>query len=641
MTAWLAAMPVAVALVAVFFLPGLCAMVWLRLPLLSTVALAPPVSVAICAVTAVLAGATGLAYGPFAVVVGTICAAVLLLAVRLALRRLHWAGPAASWRLRSDDVWFVVAVGIGACLIGWKLLHGFPRPDAISIQNDAIFHFLALRWGLIHGNGSSLMIAQAIQATGFYPAGWHDVVLPVLMLTNAPIAVGVNTTTLVSAALLWPLSSVYLVRTIVGARPTAMLVAGAASALLPSFPYLLAWFGGVYPNFLAVVLAPAVMGGLVVASRAWAKGRGAGGPLCAVACAGLGASLAQPNIALVLILAATALLTPVAWGWGSQRPRRGYAAVGGLWALALIGWIVLRPNRAFAMWPPAVSPQEALGQAMSLGLLQATSPWLLGGLVVVGCLASLLLRRHRWLVVVHVALVAVWVAGASLPVSGPGSDLRWWLAGGWYYDYRRLAAQLAITAVPLAGLGADALVRWLVGLRPWRSGSRRLQQVCAIALVVVLVVQMRVSGVLTQQVDNLTASMDDGPQSVLLSRDERALIMRIPQHVEPGEVIANNWADSSSFAYSLVGQPVTSYFRTDVTHANDPFTLMASLRDAATDPAVCPAVRRLHARYALDFGDRTLPGVYPAPGLRLQGVPGFTLVDQQGDKALYRIDVCW
>ncbi len=50
-----------------------------------------------------------------------------------------------------------------------------------------------------------------------------------------------------------------------------------------------------------------------------------------------------------------------------------------------------------------------------------------------------------------------------------------------------------------------------------------------------------------------------------------------------------------------------------------PYTLLRTeLPDAATDPAVCDAVRELNAGYVLDFGEGDI-----GPGI-VQKMPGFT-----------------
>ncbi|MCL2464669.1 MAG: hypothetical protein FWF28_06345, partial [Micrococcales bacterium] len=58
--------------------------------------------------------------------------------------------------------------------------------------------------------------------------------------------------------------------------------------------------------------------------------------------------------------------------------------------------------------------------------------------------------------------------------------------------------------------------------------------------------------------------------------------------------------------------------------------------------AVCPSLQALNVGYVLDFGDIDVGGnIQSFPGwANLATSPGFTLITQVGDAALYRIDAC-
>ena len=161
-----------------------------------------------------------------------------------------------------------------------------------------------------------------------------------------------------------------------------------------------------------------------------------------------------------------------------------------------------------------------------------------------------------------------------------------------------------------------------------------------LAVVLLLATTQRVA-YMDQAVDRASSmyALTDG--SALLTSDEYTLIKRAPQHIEPGSVVATNPWNGSSLLYAFTGiQTTTKHIFFLSTPELD--VVNQSLDDAATDPTVCPALKDLNVRYALDFGQREVHGAYhPFPGLKdLAKNPGLTEVDRQGNAVLYRVDVC-
>lgn len=138
--------------------------------------------------------------------------------------------------------------------------------------------------------------------------------------------------------------------------------------------------------------------------------------------------------------------------------------------------------------------------------------------------------------------------------------------------------------------------------------------------------------------------------SDVLDRDERALLDRLDAEVPAGVEVAGNPWNGSGLVYALTGHMtpfphMVSKFAVDPDRA----VVAARLNAAATDPAVCPAVRALHLGYVLDFGTGYLWGgddekagrdrLYP--GLEgLATAEGFRLVDSEGHVRLYEITAC-
>ena len=70
--------------------------------------------------------------------------------------------------------------------------------------------------------------------------------------------------------------------------------------------------------------------------------------------------------------------------------------------------------------------------------------------------------------------------------------------------------------------------------------------------------------------------------------------------------------------------------------------IYADLRNALTDPDICPALEEEQVEYVLDFGEQEIHGgAHPYPGLEdLESSGAVELVDSEGDAKLYRITAC-
>lgn len=133
-----------------------------------------------------------------------------------------------------------------------------------------------------------------------------------------------------------------------------------------------------------------------------------------------------------------------------------------------------------------------------------------------------------------------------------------------------------------------------------------------------------------------------------LTEDEEELIYRLPNHVGKDDVVAVNFWEGGGFIYALVDRKPTQVYSTNVSNpadkkrAEDVAIVHDKLSKATSDPEVCPAIRDLNVKYALELE----PGVhYPGTEEEIAGVnnldsaPGFELVDSD-DAALYKITAC-
>ena len=554
---------------------------------------------------------------------------------------------------------------LSAAVTGYTVGRLFNTPDAISQTFDAVFHLNAVEWILKTGNASSLRLLLEAPQGSFYPLGWHTLVAAAMRLCGATdVPVATNATALAVSGLVWTSGCLALTHILLRGRPLALLVAAVMAGSFSAFPILLLNWGVLYPNFLSVALLPALLAAArELVPTAGARPTGLVLPAGALGVGGLG--LTQPNTAATLLLtlvilavarAVTTVRTPPA-----ERPagalRRQALVSGGLTAVLVLTWILMRPPRsAGELWGANYAASSSIGEAITSMPAPLWMIWVPAVLAFIGFVAALRTDGYRWLAALHATTGALYVVARSTP----DADLRFFLVGIWYNDSNRLAALLPVTAVPLAALGMLAVARWTRALSAqlsdaqWARGARK--RLTAIgervrilswwrwaaypAVVTALVLTGPLSTAMSNTVWLLEQTYLFSPGSPSITPDERALIDELPDLIDKDAVVAVDPRSGAALAYALAGVDTTLKH---LLHRHDPevYVIQDKLNKAATDPTVCPAIRKLGATYALYFPGKTISNQKPFPGFtHLDTAPGFELVARQGDAALYRITAC-
>jgi hypothetical protein len=710
-TVWLPALAPGLVAAAVLLVPGLVVGRAAGLRGLVWLGVAPSLSLTVVALSAVAAPLAGLHWGVLPVLAGTALGALAAAVVGLlAADRWYRARRGRLWwlpaRPTATDGAVALAAGAGLVLAGLlalrRLLRAIGTPTGVSQSYDAVFHLNAVQWVLQHGDASSFDVGRLVAPTGpvpFYPSAWHAVVALAAQLTGSGVDVSSNATAAVVAVVVWPLGLLALARAVLGRAPLALAATVALTAASTAAPVVPLDWGVLYPTLLSDAVVPAALGLLVLAADRGRPLRTRGASLAVAAALLPGLYLAQPSGVFALAVLAAPLAALVVAGWARRRwavGQRLTAGAGGVLAVAAAAaaWHVADTNAAVVSarltdWKAMATPAAATWQALDGGYLDRPAAPVVSVLVLVGAVVALRRARWRWLVLAHAAVSALYVLDW-----GVDSALSQTLTGFWYNDAYRVVALPVITGTVLAGIGASALVRLLqrlvlrvrarraaahpagrraaapaatlvsVGLfvpvpgglgrhlaarLPARTAGWLPVQLAASALVVAAALAAAHGPAYSYAYTSLAANYANSPDTVLsdlLDADERALLDRVDDVVPAGTAVAGNPWNGSALVYALADRPTPF---PHMTSRLDPprQEVAAHLRDAATDPAVCPAVRALHLGYVLDFGTYYLWGGDPGgrdkvfPGLDgLAAAPGFTLADSQGDARLYRITAC-
>ncbi|OFT65900.1 hypothetical protein HMPREF3159_00565 [Brachybacterium sp. HMSC06H03] len=516
-------------------------------------------------------------------------------------------------RGRAATILLGLAIGGGYILLrALDMMGGLFR---VNQSYDNVFHLNAVRHILRLGDGSAWTVGGMTTLPGeetFYPALWHQTVSLVVQLSGQDIVLASNLVMLLLGTTVWPLALMALVRTGTNAGPAGWLAAGALAGVASAFPLSMMSWGVLLPYLYSLSMMPLVLMLIVHLVRLAPDGeqRLTGGQLGVLVPAVSGAvALAHPQGVFVALVMGVPMMVwavlATATDLVRRRPRAGIrlALLVPLTALVIVVghdiWHRFRPVEASAaVWGPNATTEEAIWQTLTLAP-NATPIWLpLGVLVALCVLAVLIGSRSRWLVIAFLAAGALSVATRSLPVD----DLRYELTGNWYSDNNRITVMLATAAVPLLAVGLDLLLRWAARLLPVLRGTAGAVLAVALCLAIIAVGYFSPSTEVSETYLEREWRSDN-----LLSDDERALLLMLPEVVPEDAVIATNAWNGSSLAYAISDREVLNTFMSF--QAEDEVHLLnGHLDDAQRDPEVCDAAEDLGVDYALDFGPKEIHG---------------------------------
>jgi hypothetical protein len=635
---WISAIPPYLVVAAVLIIPGAAVVIagwgW-RSP--QRLLLAPAISTTIAAVATAVAPLGGLAWNlvPLAVVT------LVVVGIALLLRRA--AGADAAPAGRRAGLTALLSLGAAAVINTVMFARAFGSPDNIAQRFDNIVHLNAIGLALQNGDASPFQIG-ATSDIGFYPNAWHALTTLGAEVTGATVPVAVNGANLALVSILWPASTLALAGAFFAQRRTAYVVAAALSTSFGAFPALFFNWGVLYPNLVGYAMLPAALA--VVVTTLDDRGAPAliRSSLLVCLLAG-GTFLGHPNAFLsLLFFIAAVVVTTFAVRAVIRRTRNAVFALliaviaSAVAVLATV--VVFRTGAEHSGWVPWQQLAQSLGEGFLAAPRGYTPTALVSVLLVVGALV--VARRPRYVTVLAPFAVAVllFAVSSGLRIDHP---LRQFLTNPWYNDSNRLAALLPLVAIPLATLGALAVVDVVRG---W-SAARRLPRWATVAAAVVGIVAIfsvavgsNVRIALTQ-VREAYAYTDS---SLILSSDERSLLERLDDETPPDALIIGSPRTGTSLALALADRQVT---QKHVFGSPSPELLFLNshLRDIDSDPAVCNTVDELGVDYVLDFGRQDV--IDPSGAVAYDGIqdlaPGahLVLVDSQGpDARLFRIEGC-
>lgn len=618
---WSLALFPALVAVAIVVVPGLLIAVAAGQKGFEAFGVAPAISIAVVAISAILAPRLGITWSLWVPLGFSLLLALLAAGITFTARRLRFEDAPhrpeeqavrRTW-FSSGQAWAYGALVIAGILLTRNITNAIGNPDWVSQTYDVNFHLNAIRYIVDTGNASSLNVASMTAGDNpveFYPAAWHAIAALILQLTNADVPVIANTMSLVVGAFVWPLSVIYMVRNLFKVTGPTMLVTGAITAAFTGFPLLLIYFGVLYPNSLGVAVMPVGLALLAQLFRAAQTARVSTVPAVFLGIlVALGTALAHPNAIMSLLVMVVPLFAFVA----SRQIVRAFqrsvnpwvaalqvAGMAGLLWLIWFLWGVVRPPQEAGGWEPGQSQSGAVGEFITSNPVAMGHLWLISLLVLAG-IYPLLRTRMVWLVASWAYIGFFYVAIRSMS----WEDGRDWFTGVWYHDPFRVASIVPVIAIPLAVAAVDALVRALIA-HPRLSGLGK--PAVGMGIIAALLTGGIAYG--TQTATYMKSFVETSfwvyhpdEEAALLTQDEYDLLDSLNEHVpEDATIIVNPWT-GAGLAYAMSDREVTAY-HTNYSLTDDIEVLNQDLEEVLTNPEVCEVIERHNAKYALFFGHR-------------------------------------
>ncbi|MGW9414312.1 DUF6541 family protein [Arthrobacter cupressi] len=679
---WWETLPTLGIAILVFFVPGLALLWTAGVRGAGLAVLAVPVTTTVVASAGIIFGFVRIPFNPLTVVALTIVLVALVTAVRALLRR----RGAAHSRLELPDpdrgvyprtpvnkAIVLLAVLVPAVIIGARYMAGFGTPESFSETFDNVYHLNAVRYIADTQSANTLTLGNLTETSkGLYPAGMHALLALVLMSGGQAITVAVNWGSILYAAVVWPLASLFLVTRIVGSRPLTLLGAGVLSAGFSSFPYLMVAFGILYPNHAALTMLPVVLALTIEASGIRSGQLKLNGHAIVLLVATVpGVALTHPSAFVALLVFASPAIVgvyvrAVARRYRGELSSRAFL----LWTLAAVVyavgtlgvWIVARPPQSAASWAPFQTNAQALGEILGSAPMGTTVAWIIFLLTIAGLyVIARRFRKHWWSLGMFGIAAVLYLIVSAWPIG----TFRYFMTGVWYSDSNRFAAMLPLVTLPVAALGLD----WIIGrlgpllshwataahdgparrspLQPLRGLAARLQgptASSAAAAAAVLVVGIAgQGGTLANVQQRLSTTFETRTDSSLVTVDELTLMKQLAGIVPESDMIVGNPRTGASMAYAFSGRHVIAPHILGA-RSDSERLLMEHWSEAAYNPTVCPVIKEKRAYWALDFADQEMtPRGEPLEGTRDladDSAPGVELVKEVGKARLFRVTAC-
>ncbi|MEG0504950.1 MAG: DUF6541 family protein, partial [Raoultibacter sp.] len=495
------------------FVPGFLLLRAFRLPILTAVVCAPLVSIpayiAICLLNAKMGVfSSWLTLFVPLFLVGVVAFAIGSLACRGKEIRLGVAfspdgSPQGVWGSRWYLDWAVLGLYATVGLVVASLCFAviLDGPDSFVQAYDNVHHLGVTHSFVESGNWSPFSAAlyttasdnaiNPLPGSGFYPTAWNCMTALLVSSLGISTMMAANAVNFLFIALVFPTNMFVLMRIVFPEAPGVVTFGSLCTLGFSAFPWMLVSFGPLYPNLIALCMVPSLVF-CFISLFSCGVGRAARAAAGVLFCLGvLCCAFTQPNavftaaVFLIPFCVRQAVRSVNLLPVPPERRRVVQIAAGcAMGVLVALVWYLLYKapflqSVVSHSWPAVTSKPQAIMDALSLGFRTEAMQFVLAIIVAVGGLYAVFRREYLWLACSYALMAFLYVVDVSS--DGPLQHL---LTGFWYTDSFRVAASVALFAIPLASLGLWVTFRTCCRLvyKAMRRDSPRTKALIACAV---------------------------------------------------------------------------------------------------------------------------------------------------------------
>lgn len=644
----------------------------------ATAAAAPPTSIFAYVLVGILCSKLHIAISAISIFTFTVLLSIGISLFFLIISKTRKTNPSIAKPNGQDFLPLLICIGTGLVFAYWFFSHSLADWSHLTQSEDNIRHYAYIRsllnstdWSTLnvsmYGIGTSQSLNPYLSQTGgFYPLGWHIPSAITCALAATSIGIGTNVVNFTLIGISLPIGSYYLISQVFPNESKLRIASGAiVSLVLPASPWVLLAVWPLFPNLATMCLVPAAAALFIDAttdSNKYRLTKVAGFLLC---CGGL--SVTQPN---GIFVCAVFLIPYTVWicskyGCETQHANRigikkARLITGSIATISIsLIWIALYKLPSFQgvvsyYWSPISTIWQSMADCLFIAYpIQPASVFM--ALLCAAGLLQLLRKKQYWPVISCLLAIVLYVVAA-----GFGDNvIKHVLTGFWYTDPYRVAAMLAFCSIPVAYSGFTLLLKTFKAIANRFDMGSKSYFVSIAAVITIFIAfalpSFAIRGVteITTPYSTMTANMrgftrvDEG---AILTESKIEFLNKVATITGPNAVIANTPYDGSCFAKGVANLNLlfcNDENYTDKTTSNWAIDLRSNLCNYVSSSSTKKSVRDKDVQYVLSLeeDEGTMKAWYPAfEQLRWTGIlsiseatPGFELILQTGDMALYKI----
>lgn len=517
-----------------------------------------------------------------------------------------------SRRITKEDLSFILTAFVSVIIVTFVYVLSLDSPISIYQENDCIAHLDAIRD--LYNSGLYFNYDA-----GIYPQGWRSLVAFVMAALNINIGIAANAVNFVLLSLVFPLGIHELMRQMFN-FDTSLFFTPITSLAFSAYPWGFLVFGPLYPNLIGYAMLPQAMlffSLFIIEGQRYFSYR-----YCIL-------WLLSTGLLVILhpsaIFAAIVLLTPYCiyallhFNYSFLKTKSARRSASVLFLLLVIaGWVFLNRSASFSEvvtfpWEPYTGISQAIVNVATLSLTKTSSTQLFLALMVfLGLFEVLFTRKHFWALFSFLASSLIYVV-----CIGTSFSFRELLSGFWYNDSFRVAANVALSAIPLATIGLHLFYRTILKIAD-KMGvglSTSYKQTCSFFFVFLISLsfvfwpnfQMQKNFSINTafgSIENMLFSGNSLEENVNpLDIDEISFGQQVHDLIGSEELILNIPFDGSGYLRDYANLSMCYqgwYAHYAVPSVDDPMTVLRlSLNEGVENQRVLQALKELQVHYLL------------------------------------------